>query len=113
MHEKLVTIHPYIDGNGRTARLLMNLILLRAGYPIAVISSDQAERQAYYRTLESGQIAPTGDNSQFQRFVAENVHGWLLRYLGLVASNDSAEAKPKGGYFFETIAPHLNGAARP
>jgi Fic family protein len=32
-HFKLVDIHPFIDGNGRTARLLMNLILLRAGYP--------------------------------------------------------------------------------
>ena len=113
MHEKLVTIHPYIDGNGRTARLLMNLILLRAGYPISIISSDQDERGAYYRTLEAANLSPTGDNSEFQRFVALNVRGWLLRYLGFVASNVSAEAKPKGSRFFQAIAPFLNGYARP
>ena len=33
IHEELVTIHPFIDGNGRAARLLMNLALLQAGYP--------------------------------------------------------------------------------
>jgi Fic family protein len=37
LHKELVMIHPFIDGNGRTARLLMNLALLQAGYPIAVI----------------------------------------------------------------------------
>jgi len=37
IHKELVTIHPFIDGNGRAARLLMNLALLQSGYPIAVI----------------------------------------------------------------------------
>jgi Fic family protein len=37
LHLDLVTIHPFIDGNGRTARLLMNLALLQAGYPITII----------------------------------------------------------------------------
>src|SRR5690606_26384751 len=40
MHERLVTIHPFIDGNGRTARLLMNLILLQNGFPIAILKGD-------------------------------------------------------------------------
>lgn len=39
-HERLVTIHPFIDGNGRTARLAMNLILLANGYSIANIPGD-------------------------------------------------------------------------
>ncbi len=39
-HLKLVTIHPSIDGNGRTARLLMNLLLLQAGYPPAIIKNE-------------------------------------------------------------------------
>lgn len=36
-HYKLVDIHPFADGNGRTSRLIMNLILLRAGYPPVII----------------------------------------------------------------------------
>jgi len=37
MHERLVAIHPFVDGNGRTSRLLMNLILLQYGYPITML----------------------------------------------------------------------------
>ena len=37
LHVRLVTIHPFVDGNGRTARLLMNLALLQAGYPVTII----------------------------------------------------------------------------
>ena len=41
-HYQLVSIHPFTDGNGRTARLLMNLILLKAGYPAAIIKKKNA-----------------------------------------------------------------------
>ena len=37
LHARLVNIHPFADGNGRTARLLMNLALLQSGYPITII----------------------------------------------------------------------------
>lgn len=40
-HYKLVDIHPFVDGNGRTSRLIMNLILLKAGYPPAMILKEQ------------------------------------------------------------------------
>jgi len=113
MHEKLATIHPYTNGNGRAARLLMNLILLRNGYPVTVISSDPRERQAYYTTLEAANLSPTGDNSAFVRFVAENVRTWLLRYLEILADDASEHAKGKGLAFFRAVAPHLNGDARP
>ncbi len=53
-HERLVTIHPFSDGNGRTARLLMNLLLLRTGYPPLVILPDQ--RPAYHDALRFVQI---------------------------------------------------------
>jgi Fic family protein len=52
-HLKLVTIHPFIDGNGRTARLLMNLLLLQQGYPPASIVPP--ERNTYIDSLVQAQ----------------------------------------------------------
>lgn len=49
-HYKLVTIHPFVDGNGRTARLLMNLLLLQQGYPLAIIKKEQ--RPEYIAAIE-------------------------------------------------------------
>lgn len=51
MHERLVSIHPFIDGNGRTSRLVMNLILLQHGYVIANIKGDYENRMKYYNAL--------------------------------------------------------------
>lgn len=61
-------IHPFIDGNGRTARLLMNFILMQAGYPPVIIPVE--ERSRYYATLKA---ANEGDLRPFIRFVAEHV----------------------------------------
>lgn len=55
MHERLVSIHPFIDGNGRTSRLVMNLILLQHGYTIAILKGDNEARLRYYKSLESVQ----------------------------------------------------------
>lgn len=55
MHERLVTIHPFIDGNGRTSRLVMNLILLRNGYTIVNLRGDTTSRLKYYQALEAVQ----------------------------------------------------------
>ena len=53
-HFRLTAIHPFGDGNGRTARLLMNLVLLRAGYPpLPVRPEDRAD---YLRALETGSV---------------------------------------------------------
>lgn len=82
LHERLVTIHPFIDGNGRTARLVMNLILIRNGYPIANISGDYESRMAYYKALEQVQL----DNNRigFQNFISEIVKKNLERYLKIL-----------------------------
>jgi Fic family protein len=56
MHERLVSIHPFIDGNGRTARLIMNLILLQNGFPIANIKGDTDSRMSYYTALENSRM---------------------------------------------------------
>lgn len=107
MHEKLVTIHPFIDGNGRTARLIMNMILLKHGYPITVISSENQARADYYRTLETAQISTTGDNSEFVLLVANCVKKWLFTYLELLAGSIGEENKCKGYHFFKQIEKQL------
>lgn len=82
-HERLVTIHPFIDGNGRTARLVMNLILLANGYAIANIPGDTDSRRAYYDALEKVNLA--GDKTDFINLIAGHVlHAMqtLLERLG-------------------------------
>jgi Fic family protein/plasmid maintenance system antidote protein VapI len=59
MHERLVTIHPFIDGNGRTSRLVMNLILLQHGFVIANIKGDGNSRKEYYTALENTRVNDT------------------------------------------------------
>lgn len=83
VHEKFVTIHPFVDGNGRTARLLMNLVFLRAGYPAVVIPSDSASRLAYYDALEDTQ---TGAHPEaFREFIIAAADVMLDRYLATLA----------------------------
>lgn len=83
LHERLVTIHPFIDGNGRTARLVMNLILLQHGYPIAILKGDAESRLAYYAALEAAQVE--GDKTPFLELIADNVKSTLERVLKVVA----------------------------
>lgn len=59
-HYRLVTIHPFIDGNGRTARLLMNMILLMRGYPPAIIR--KRDRLSYIASLEEAQLGGAKDD---------------------------------------------------
>jgi Fic family protein len=75
-HFNLVDIHPFIDGNGRTARLLMNLVLLRNGLPPAVIL--KTDRPGYYAALDAGH---KGDLEPFIEMVAKSVERSLDLYL--------------------------------
>jgi Fic family protein/DNA-binding XRE family transcriptional regulator len=83
MHERLVTIHPFIDGNGRTSRLVMNLILLQKGYIIANIKGDYDSRMQYYQTLETAQTK--NNKEDFLLFVAQTQKENLERYIGIIA----------------------------
>lgn len=77
-HYKLVRIHPYVDGNGRTARLLMNLLLMQANYPITVIGNDK--REDYINALEKAHM--TSDLDDFYSLVVKAVDSSLDVYLG-------------------------------
>jgi Fic family protein len=74
-HERLVTIHPFIDGNGRTARLVMNRILLANGYAIANIPGDTDSRLAYYDALEKANLE--ADKTDFVNLIA----GYVLHAM--------------------------------
>ena len=83
LHLNLVTIHPFIDGNGRTARLLMNLALLQAGYPITIISP--INRGDYISALRDSN---KGDNKPFINFITCCVWESQKEYLRLLESLD-------------------------
>ena len=76
-HYRLVTIHPFTDGNGRTARLLMNMVLLMSGYPAAIIR--KRDRLAYIDSLEKAQLGGAKDG--YMKIVARAVDRSLDIYL--------------------------------
>ena len=76
-HYRLVTIHPFVDGNGRTARLLMNLILQMHGYPPAIIRNE--DRKYYIESLETAQLG--GSRDAFDQLICEAVDRSLDIYL--------------------------------
>ncbi len=78
-HHRFVYIHPFTDGNGRTARLLMNLILMRHGYPPAIIKADPQRRIAYLDALEQASVENVLE--PFEQVVSEAVSESLDRYL--------------------------------
>lgn len=68
-HVDFVGIHPFVDGNGRTSRLLMNLELMKAGFPPVVIPVEQ--RLRYYQALDNAHVK--GDYHPFIELVVEVV----------------------------------------
>ena len=74
-HTWFVTIHPFIDGNGRAARLLMNLILMRYGFPIAIVTRE--DRLRYYDALETSQ---SSDLTAFVSLISECAEESLEEY---------------------------------
>lgn len=83
-HYKLVTIHPFVDGNGRTARLLMNLLLLQHGYPIAIIKKEK--RAEYIAAIEYAR--QKDDMTAFYAVIIDAVEYVLDAYLEAVEQSN-------------------------
>ena len=76
LHVQFETIHPFLDGNGRTGRLLVNLLLVRLGYPPAIIF--KRDRSKYLRALAR---ADNGDPGALGELMARAVLDNLLRFV--------------------------------
>ena len=85
VHLKFVSIHPFIDGNGRTARLLMNLVLLQNGYPQAIIKI--SNRVQYIKSIEKYQQSSNNDYDDFYMIILNSVNDSLDLYLTIIKND--------------------------
>lgn len=88
IHHKIVYIHPFFDGNGRTARLIMNIVLMQAGYPLAVVLKN--DRKKYYNVLSK---ADKGDYKPLIKFIAQAVERTLDIYLKILTPTGKPKEK--------------------
>lgn len=95
-HFKLVSIHPFIDGNGRTSRLLMNMELMKHGYPIINIQPDKESRQEYMEALQVGRN--TNDTTKFVKLVSEYVKSELSERIEILKFNQKEDIKLEKNY---------------
>ncbi len=84
LHHGIAMIHPFSDGNGRTARLAANLVLMRGGYPPVVLRKE--DRKKYYECLAR---ADAGDISRFANYVARALDESLTLYLASFGGRDA------------------------
>lgn len=96
-HHKFVHIHPFFDGNGRAARLFLNLILMQKGYPLVIILKH--DRKKYYNVLQK---ADAGDLKPIVRFIAQSVERSLHIHLKVLQPQ---KKKQKKYLPLSTIAP--------
>lgn len=80
LHGELVKIHPFIDGNGRTSRLIMNLDLMNNGYNPVIIKKE--DRLEYYDALDKAHT--TGNYTDFVKLINKLEIEMLNKYLGLL-----------------------------
>ena len=95
-HYRFVTIHPFRDGNGRVARLLMNWFLLRAGFPIAVVTNDR--RGSYIEALVAAQQGGDHELVLFKKLIRDACEISLLDLIRFACT--SGDSRGKGGTFY-------------
>jgi Fic family protein len=88
-HFRFVSIHPFTDGNGRTARLLMDLLLMQSGYPPALIKKE--DRLKYINAIEKGQLR--GEMDDYYRVIYESVETSLDIYLDALEKKETGATK--------------------
>lgn len=123
-HHRLAAIHPFVDGNGRTARLAMNVLLMRSGYPLAIILKH--DRRKYYRVLQAADhgkseavvlliaqaversldlyLRAFGGSTEKRLTLAEASHGspYSPKYLNLLARSGRIDASKRGRVWYTT-----------
>jgi len=97
-HFKFVSIHPFVDGNGRTARLLMNLILMQGGYPPVIVRKE--DREEYIKSLEKGQTKKDLDG--YYKFMFDSLDRSLDIYLEAVVPEKVSVLEPNLNQRFYT-----------
>lgn len=103
-HHRFVHIHPFFDGNGRTARLLMNVVLMRAGYPLSIILKQ--DRKKYYHVLEK---ADHEEYEPYVLFIAQAVERSLNLYLRTLSTSGT---KQEQLFLLSELAPHTPYSAK-
>lgn len=99
-HHKFVWIHPFFDGNGRTVRLAMNLLLMRNGFPPAIILKN--DRKKYYEALNQ---ANKGNYHQLILLMCQAIERTLNIYLSLLPDNDT-EYRPISEIVSDVAVPY-------
>ena len=90
-HLKLVSIHPFVDGNGRTARLLINLLLMQEGYPPTIIRKES--RLSYINSIEKAQLY--GKSEDYDTLMYQSILESLDSYLSMASGKQPSEIIPK------------------
>jgi len=100
-HHKLVWIHPFFDGNGRTVRLAMNLLLMRKGFPPAIILKN--DRKKYYEALNQ---ANKGSYHKLSLLMLQAIERSLNMYINALPGNSYDDYEPISSIVSEPDVPY-------
>ena len=100
-HHKLVWIHPFFDGNGRTVRLAMNLLLMRKGFPPAIIL--KTDRKKYYEALNQ---ANNGNYHKLCLLMLQAVERSLNMYINALPGHNYGDYEPISNIVAEPDVPY-------